>query len=129
MDEMECLVLVGLKDREESKEQQVLLVQGMVEWSTQGGEKTAAQMSMELSWCMQEGLEEAGLATLEEVPTTSACPMIQTTLHTNLVYKGGAMCMELSIRQGDHGQDHSKLFMTTMFPVLCAMLQQGWQLQ
>ena len=52
----------------------------MVGWSTQGGEKPAAQMSLELSWCMQEGLEEAGLATLEEVPTTSACPMIQTTL-------------------------------------------------
>ena len=30
MDEMECLVLMGLKDRGESKEQQVLLAQGMV---------------------------------------------------------------------------------------------------
>ena len=46
--------------------------------------KLAAQMLLELSWCMQEGLEEAGLATLEEVPTTSACPMIQTTFNTNL---------------------------------------------
>ena len=75
---------------------------------------------------MQEGLEEAGIATLEEVPTTSACPMIQTILHTNLVYKGGAMCMELSMKQGEH---HSKLFSNTMSPVLCAMLQQGWQSQ
>ena len=56
----------------------------MVGWSTQGGEKPAAQMSLELSWCMQEGLEEAGLPTLEEVPTTSACPMIQTNFNTNL---------------------------------------------
>ena len=53
-------------------------------------------MSLELIWCMQEGLEEAGLATWEEVPTTSACPMIQTTLNTNRVYKGGALCMELN---------------------------------
>ena len=45
----------------------------MVGWCTQGGEKTAAQMTLELSWCMREGLEEAGGATLEEVPTTSAC--------------------------------------------------------
>ena len=72
-------------------------------WSTQGGEKPAAQISLELNWCMKEGLEEAGIATWEEVPTTSACPMIQTTLHTNLECKGGAMCMELSIRLGDDG--------------------------
>ena len=76
---------------------------GTVEWCTQGGEKVAAQMSLERSSCMQEGLEEACGATLEEVPTTSACPMIQTTLHTNLGCKGGAMCTELSIRQGDRG--------------------------
>ena len=91
MDEMECLVLVDLKDRGESKEWQVLLAQGMVGWSIQGGGKIAVQMSLELSWCMQKGLEEAGTATLEEVPTTSACPMIQTTLHTNLECKGGAV--------------------------------------
>ena len=95
-------------------------------WSTQGGEKLAAQMSMELSWCMQEGLEEAGLATLEEVPTTSACLMIQITLHTNLECKDSVLCMELSII---HSVDHSDLFMTTMFHVLCAMLQQERQLQ
>ena len=75
---------------------------------------------------MQEGLEEAGLDTLEEVPTTSACPMIQTTLHTNLECKVTALCMELSI---NHIQDHSQLFKTTMSPALHAMLQQGWQLQ
>ena len=126
MGEMGCLVPVGLKDREESKEQQVPLAQGMEGWSTQGGEKEAAQMSMELSWCMQEGLEEAGMAKLEEVPTTSACLMIQTTLHTNVGCKGGAMCMEQSMKQGEH---HSELFTNTMFPVLCVMLQQGWQLQ
>ena len=57
----------------------------MVGWSTQGGDKEAAQMSMELNWCMQEGLEEAGMATLEEVPTTSACPMI----HDYLTYQPG----------------------------------------
>ena len=75
---------------------------------------------------MQEGLEEAGIATLEEVPTTSACPMIQTTLHTNLECKDPALCMELSI---NHILDHSQLLRTTMSPVLHAMLQQGWQLQ
>ena len=93
----------------------------MVGASTQGGEKPAAQMSLELSWCMQEGLEEAGLATWEEVPTTSACPMIQITFNTHLECKASAMCMELSIR---HTMDHSQLLKTTMFPVLCAMLQQ-----
>ena len=88
--------------------------------------KTAAQISQELSWCIEEGLEEAGLPTLEEVQTTSACPMIQTTLHTNLECKDGVMCMELNI---NHMQDHSKLFTTTMSPVLCVMLQRGWQSQ
>ena len=75
---------------------------------------------------MQEGLEEAGLGTLEEVPTTSACPMIQTTFDTNQECKDLALCMELSI---NHIQDHSQLFMSTMSPVPCAMLQQGWQSQ
>ena len=75
------------------------MVQEMVGW----WEKAAAQISMKLSWCMQEGLEEAFGATLEEVPTTSAYPMIQTTLHTNLGCKEIALCMELSIRQEDHG--------------------------
>ena len=98
----------------------------MAEWSTQGGEKPAVQMSLELNWCMQEGLEEACLETVEEVPTTSACPIIQTTLHTNLECKDSVLCMELSII---HSVDHSDLFMTTMFHVLCAMLQQEWQSQ
>ena len=75
---------------------------------------------------MQEGLEEAGIAMMEEVPTTSACPMIQTTFDTNQECKGLALCMELSI---NHIQDHFKLFTTTMSPVLSAMLQQGWQSQ
>ena len=59
----------------------------------------------------------------EEQPTTSACLMIQTISATHLEFKGTAMCMEQSMR------DHSQLFMTTMSPVLCAMLQQGWQSQ
>ena len=96
-------------------------------WSTQGGEKLAAQMSIELSWCMQEGLEGAGMATLEEVPTTSACPVIQTTLNINLECKEPAMCMELSMNHVQEG--HFELSTTTMFPVLCAMLQQEWQSQ
>ena len=90
------------------------------------GEKTAAQMSLKLSWCMQDGLEEAGTATLEEVPTTSACSMIQTILDNNLGCKLTATCMELSIGQWE---DHFKLFFDTMSPVLCAMFQQGQQSQ
>ena len=76
---------------------------------------------------MQEGLEEAGGATLEEVPTISACPMIQTTFDTYLECKVTALCMELSMNHGE--EDHFELFTTTMPPVLCAMLQQGWQSQ
>ena len=126
MGEMGCLVPVGLKDRGESKGYQVLLAREMVGWSTQGGGKPAVQMSLELNWYMQEGREEAGIATWEEVPTTSACPMIQTTLHTNLECKVKVLCMELSMNYGE--EDHSgKLFSNTMSPVLCAMLQQGWQ--
>ena len=84
-------------------------------------------MSLELNWCILEGLEEVGGAMLEEVPTTFACPMIQTTFNTHLECKEPALCMELSI---NHIQDnHLQLFTTTMFPVLCAMLQQGWQSQ
>ena len=93
-------------------------------WSTQDGEKPSATMSLELSWCMQEELEEAGGATWEEVPTISACRMIQTTFDTHLECKVTALCMEQSIIQWEV---HSELFKTTTFPVLCAMLQQGWQ--
>ena len=71
------------------------------------GGKTAAQIPLELNWCMKEGLEEAGIVTWEEVPTTSACPMIQTTLHTNLECKSGATHMELNISHFQ--EDHSKL--------------------
>ena len=87
MGEMECLVSMFLKDRGESKELQVHPAQGMVGWSTQGGEKLAAQLSQEQSWCMQEELEEAGGATLKELPTTSACPTMQTTFNTHLECK------------------------------------------
>ena len=51
MDEMGCLVLVDLKDKEETKdrretkEQQVPLDLEVVEWSTQGGGKVAVQVS------------------------------------------------------------------------------------
>ena len=69
-----------------------------------GESSVAAQMSLELSWCMQEGLEEAGLATWEEVPTTSACQMIQTTFNTQLECKVSAMCIELSMNHGE--KDH-----------------------
>ena len=76
---------------------------------------------------MKEGLEEAGMATLEEVPTTSACPMILTTLNMHLECKVTAMSMELSMNHGE--EDHFEQFTTTMSPGLCAMLQQGWQSQ
>ena len=45
------------------------------------------------------------------------------TLHTNLECKVSVLCMELSIRQ-----DYSTITIT-MLPVLCAMLQRGWQSQ
>ena len=70
---------------------------------------------------MEEGLEEPGMATLEEVPTISACPVIQITLHMNQGCKGGATYMELNISHIQ--EDHSELFMITMSPVPCAMLQ------
>ena len=47
------------QDKREILEQQalrVLLAQGVVVWSTQGGGKPAVQVSQELSWCMQGGL-------------------------------------------------------------------------
>ena len=75
---------------------------------------------------MQGGLVEAVTITEEEQPTTSACLVIQTTSAINPEFKVTAMCMEWSITQAE---DHSELFSTTMLPVLCAMLQQGWQSQ
>ena len=129
MDGMGCLVPVGHKDRGERLEQQalgVLLALGVVEWSTRGGAKLVVQLSQEQSWCMQGGLVEPGINIREEQPTTSACLMIQTTSAINLEFKVTAMCMEWSMR---HTLDHSQLFTTTMLPVLCAMLQQGWQSQ
>ena len=129
MDEMGCLVPVDHKDKGERLEQQALrvpLAQGVVGWSTQGGGKLAVQMSQELSWCMQGGLVEAIMRIMEEQPTTSACLMIQTISAMVLEFKVTAMCMEQNI---NHTMDHSQLFSTTMFPVLCAMLQRGWQSQ
>jgi len=128
-DGMGCLVPVGHKDKGERLEQQafgVPLGQGVVVWSTQGGAKLAVQVSQELSWCMQGGLVEPITLTGEVQPTTSACPMIQTTSAINLEFKVTAMCMGQST---NHTVDHSQLFTTTMFPVLCAMLQRGWQSQ
>ena len=109
-------------------EQQALrvpLAQEVVAWSTQGGGKLAVQVSQELSWCMQGGLVEPGTVLGEEQPTTSACLAIQTTSTINGGFKVTAMCMEWSIRYVTMDLDHSQLFMTTMLPVLCAMLQQG----
>ena len=111
-------------ERREIQEQQVPLALEVVEWSTQGGGKLAVQTSQELSWCMQGGLVEPITLTREEQPTTSACLMIQTTSAT--VLEVTAICMEQSIR---HTVDHSQLLLTTMFLVLCAMLQRGWQSQ
>ena len=82
IDEMGCLAPVDHKDRRDMLEQQALrisLVQGVVGWPTQGGEKWTVQVPQELSCCMQEGLVEPSTTTREEQPTTSACPMIQTT--------------------------------------------------
>jgi len=129
MDEMGFQVPVDYKDRGERLEQQALrdpLAKGVVGWSTQDGGKLAVQMSQELSWCMQGGLVEPGMLTREEQPTTSACLIIQTTSAINPEFKVTAQCMEWSMR---HTMGHSQLFRTTMFPVLCAMLQRGWQSQ
>ena len=126
MDEMECLVPVEYKDRRETKEWQVLLDQGVEGWSTQGGGKAAVQMSQVPHWCMLGGLVEHTIHKREEQPTTFACLMIQTISATSLEFKDTTMCMEQSMRQGE---DHCQLLPSTMFPVLCAMLQQGWQSQ
>jgi len=64
--------------------------------------------------------------TEEEQPTTSACLVIQTTSAINPELKVTVMCMEWSI---NHTVGHSQLFTNTMLPVLCAMLQRGWQSQ
>ena len=111
------------QDKRERLEQQALRVppaQGVVGWSTQGGEKLAVQMSQELSWYMQGGLVEPVTVTREEQPTTSACLMIRTTSAIDPEFKAPTMCMEWSMK---HPRDHSHLFMTAMLPVLCAILQ------
>jgi len=57
----------------------------------------------------------------------SACLMIQTISATVLEFKVTAMCMEQNI---NHTMaNHSRVLSTTMFLVLCAMLQRGWQSQ
>ena len=50
---------------------------------------------VELSRCMQDGVEEAfePYYCMEDVPTTFACLMIQTTFNTHLE---PALCMEFS---------------------------------
>ena len=88
------------------------------------GAKVPVQVSQAPLWCMQGGLVEHGGNIREEQPTISACLMIQTISGTHLESKDIAMCMEQST---SHITDHSKLFTTTMSPVLCATLQQGWQ--
>jgi len=125
-DEGEKLVQQDKREILDQEALRVPLAQEVEGWSTQGGGKLAVQMSQELGWCMQGGLVELITVTREEQPTTSACLMIQTTSATVLEFKVTAMCMEWSI---NYTMDHSQLFMTTMFPVLCAMLQRGWQSQ
>ena len=93
---------------------------------TRWGKSSCPSVSGIPHWCMQGGLVEHGMHIREEQPTTSACLMIQTISATNLEFKGTTMCMEQSMIQRE---DHSKLLPSTMFPVLCAMLQQGWQSQ
>ena len=88
--------------------------------------KSSCPKSQAPHWCTQGGLVEHGGTIREEQLTASACRMIQTISATNLEFKGIAMCMEQSI---SHIKDHSQLFTTTMSPVQCAMLQQGWQSQ
>ena len=121
-------VPLGQKEKGARLEKQVVrvwLVQGVVVWSTQGGGKLAVQMSQELSWCMEGGLVEPTGNIREAQPTTSACLMIQTTSATVLEFKVTAMCMEQNI---NHTMaNHSRELSTTMFHVLCAMLQRGWQ--
>ena len=75
---------------------------------------------------MQGGLVGHTTQIAEEQHSTSALLLIQTISVTNLEFKEVAMCMEQNMR---HMEDHSQLFMTTMSPVQCAMLQQGWQSQ
>ena len=124
-------VLLAHKDEGGWLEQQALRVrpaQGVVAWSTQGEGKLAVQVSQELSWCMQGGLVEPGTVLGEEQSTTSACLVIQTTSTINggeFKVTATCTCMEWSIRYVTMDLDHSQLFMTTMLPVLCAMLQQG----
>ena len=122
LDEMGFQVPMGHNDKGEWLEQQALWSK---EWWS-GLHEVPVQMSQELSWCMQGGLVEAVTITEEEQPTTSACLVIQTTSAINPEFKVTAMCMEWSI---NHTVGHSQLFTNTMLPVLCAMLQRGWQSQ
>ena len=85
--------------------------------------KVAVQVSQVPHWCMQGGMVEHGVHKREEQPTTSACLMIQTISATHPEFKGTTLCSEQSMR---HTQEHHcQLFLTTMSPVPCAMLQQG----
>ena len=76
---------------------------------------------------LHENLDPQKFSTIQYYPLTNLITvMIQTSLHTHLECKDPAMCMELSTR---HIMHHSDLLETIMFPVLCAMLQWGWQSQ
>jgi len=101
------------KDKGEWLEQQALrvpLAQGVVGWSTQGGEKLAVRVSQELSWCMQGGLVEPITVTREEQPTTSACLIhfnwcghaqshhTSTLLSLKCLYKTSVMSSQMSVK-------------------------------
>ena len=103
----ECLVPVDLKDRREGclldpRKSGVVYIRW---WKT----SCPNARSIDLSWCMQDGVEEA----LGDMPTTFACLMIQTTINTQVE---SALCMEFN-----HGEkENFKPFTTTISPVLCA---------
>ena len=80
-----------------------------------------APMSLEPSWCMQGGSEEVGILTVEVEPTIFACLEIHPTLAMHLEFKATAICMG---QNSTHQVNHFQQNMTTMFLVLCAMLQQ-----
>ena len=117
---MGCLVPADHKDRRESKEWQVPLAHGMVEWSTQGGGKQPVQVLLELSWYTPGGLAEASTVTQGVGQTTSACLATQTTSNTDLEFKG-AMCLAQSMRH--NMENHSHLSTNAMLPVQFAMLR------
>ena len=77
-------------------------------------------VARELSWCTLGELEGVTVVTKEGAPTISACQMILNTCSILMENKDIATYMEWSI---DHIPNRYKLFLTTMFHVLCAMSQ------